>query len=362
VGMPLFYFLTVLLNRLLSRLIGGLRRRLYRKSDLANPEILPTPVRLMLLALVIHWVTSKVGLPLLARQFWSSTAAVITIIASVWLLILFASWGEGHIRRLLRSRDQTGATSMLRLTRWVVDLMIIFAGVLVILHHFGVNPTAALAGLGVGGIAVALAAQKTLENVIGGVSLIFDRAVRVGDNLKVGDTRGTVEDIGLRSTRIRTFDRSVVSVPNGQIATMILENLSSRDKFWFHPILALRHGTTSPQMHTVLEHIRGLLEEDRQVEPASVRVRFLRFGPSSLDVEVFAYVWARDWNQFLEIQERLLLGIMKCVESIGVQIAIPTQMILAATSTPNEGAGRPLLKVPAPDSKPGDEAAAAKTA
>ena len=93
-------------------------------------------------------------------------------------------------------------------------LLVIFAGVLVTLHYFGVGATAALAGLGVGGIAVAFAAQKTLENVIGGVSLIFDKALRVGDSLKVGDTQGTVEDIGLRSTRIRTLERTLVSVPN----------------------------------------------------------------------------------------------------------------------------------------------------
>jgi Mechanosensitive ion channel len=113
------------------------------------------------------------------------------------------------------------------------------------------DKTATLTGLGAGGIAVALAAQKTLENVIGGVPLIFDQA-RVGDTVRVGATQGIVEEIGMRSTRIRTSDRTVVSVPNGQIANMTLENLSSRDKFWFHPILPLRYGTTSPQMRAVL--------------------------------------------------------------------------------------------------------------
>jgi MscS family membrane protein len=361
VGMPLLYFLAVLLNRLLSRPIGLLLQRLYRKPCPPNPEVLPKPVRLLLLAFVIHLMNSKVSLPLLARQFWSSTAAVITIAASAWLLILFASWGEEYTCRLLRSRNHTGASSMLRLTRWVVDLLVIFAGALVTLHYFGVNATAALAGLGVGGIAVALAAQKTLENVIGGVSLIFDQAVRVGDSLKVGDTQGTVDDIGLRSTRIRTLDRTVVSVPNGQIANMTLENFSSRDKFWFHPILALRYGTTSPQMYTVLESIRRLLKESRYTESNSVRVRFLRFGLSSLDIEVFAYVLARDWNQFLEVQEGLLLSIMECIESSGIQFAIPAQTFLAVAATFNETTGRPLVKVPAQDEKLNDKVTVAKS-
>jgi MscS family membrane protein len=351
VGMPLLYFLTVLLNRVLSRLVGLLRRRLYRKSNLPNPEILPNPVRLLLLAFVIQWAKTKVSLPLLARQFWSNTATVTTIAACVWLLILFASWGEAHARRLLGNRNHAGAISMVRLARWVVDLLIIFAGVLVTLHYFDVNGTAALAGLGVGGIAVALAAQKTLENVIGGVSLIFDQAVRVGDSLKVGDTSGTVEDIGLRSTRIRTLDRTVVSVPNGQIANMTLENFSSRDKFWVHSILTLRYETTSPQLLTVLEGIHSLLQESRHLEPASIRVRLLRFGTSSLDVEVFAYVLARDWNQFLEIQEGLLLRILDCIESSGVQFAFPPRTILAAGPNANGAAECALLKVPTADEK-----------
>jgi MscS family membrane protein len=235
---------------------------------------------------------------------------------------------------------------MLHLTRWVVDLLIISAGVIVTLHYFRVNPTTALAGLGVGGIAVAFAAQKTLENIIGGVSLIFDQAVRVGDSLKVGDTNGIVEDIGLRSTRIRTADRTVVSVPNGQIANMTLENISSRDKFWFHPVLALCYGTTSSQIQTVLDGIRSLLKESRHLDPASARVRFLRFGPSSLDVEVFAYVLAHDWNQFLEIQESLLLQIIDSIESLGVQFALPMQTLVTAASIPNGAGGRALTGVP----------------
>jgi MscS family membrane protein len=362
VGMPLLYFLTVLLSRLLSRLIGLLRRRVYRKSDLASRVFLPAPVRLLLLAFIINWLASKVSLPLLARQFWSSTATVITIAAGVWLLILFNSWGEEYVQRLLRRRNRTAATSMLHLTRWVADLLIIAAGVLLTLYYFRVNPTTTLAGLGVGGIAVAFAAQKTLENVIGGVSLIFDQAVRVGDNLKVGDAQGTVEAIGLRSTRIRTADRTVVSVPNGRIANMTLENISSRDKFLFHPILTLRYGTTSSQMQTVLGDIRKLLGESRDLEPASARVRFLRFGPSSLDVDVFAYVLARDWNQFLEIQESLLLHIIDCIESIGVQFALPMQTIVTSASTSNSAMERALLKVPTAEEKPSDEVTAAKSA
>jgi MscS family membrane protein len=363
VGLPLFYLLTALIDRLLRRPAGLLRRRLYRKPDLPNPEILPQPIRLLLAAFVIRWLLTKLGLPLLARQFWSSTASILTVAGCVWLLILLNGRIEEYIRRRLRGRKATGGASALRLTRRVIDILVIFAGVVATLRHFGVNPTAEPAGFGVGGIAVALAAQKTLENVIGGVSLIFDKAVKVGDFLKVGDTMGTVDDISLRSTQIRTLDRTMVSVPNGQLANMTLENFSSRDKFWLHPILALRYGTASPEMYAVLDGIRSLLGESRHVESNSVRVRFLRFGLSSLDVEVFAYVLARDWSEFLEIQETILLRIMECIESAGVQIALPSQTIFMVPASRMTEAGMERgLKASLPEREPGQGETTAKSA
>jgi len=206
-----------------------------------------------------------------------------------------------------------------------VDLLVVFGGVLVLLSYLNFNVNAALAGLGVGGIAIALAAQKTLENVIGGISIIADQVVRVGDFLKIGGTVGTIEEIGLRSTRIRTLDRSVVSIPNGQISNDRLEDLSGRDKFWLHPVLSLRYETTAAQMRAALAGIRRLLLDDSRVEQDSVRVRFLSFGSSSLDVEVFAYISAGDFSDFLAIQEELLLRMMDAIQAAGTRMALPSQ-------------------------------------
>ena len=330
VGIPVFYSLTVLVNRLLTPLIGALRRRLYKKSELPDFSVLPAPVRLLLLAFAIDWMTSKISLPLLSRQFWSSVASIVTIVVCVWLAILLNRRTEQYVRRFFRKRNVLGTTSMLRLVRRIADVLAVFAGLLVGLHYVGVNPTAELADIGIGGIAIALAAQKTLENLISGISLIFDRAVRVGDVIRVGDTHGTVEDIGLRSTRIRTLDRTLIMVPNGQIGNMTIEGISSRDKFWFHPMLTLCYDATSAQMHTVLDGLRRLLKESEYLEFESIRVRFLHLGLCSLDIEIFAYVLARDWNQFLEIQETLLLAILDCVESSGVRFAFPLQSVAAA--------------------------------
>ena len=361
-GLPLLYFFTALLNRLLSLLVGGVQRRLKNNPNLSNPEVLHKPTRLLLIALTINWLRSRVGLSLLARQFWSSAAMVMAVTAVIWILILLTGRGEKYVHKRLRERELSGTASVLRLMRRVIDLVLIFGGVLVILYYFGFSPTAGLAGLGIGGIAVALAAQKTLENVIGGVSLIVDQVVKVGDTLKVGEVVGQVDEVGLRSTRIRTLDRTVVSIPNGQMATMNLETLSVRDKFWFHPLISLRFGTSTEQIQQVLTNIRTLLTKHPSVERSSVRVRFLRFEVSSFDADIFAYLYARDWNHFLEMQEGLLFSIMGIVEQTGAQIALPSQVIyVAAHSARDRGTLSEMFQQPGSQSTPSSLNAVAAT-
>ena len=333
-GIPLFFVATALLNRVLLVVVRPLWRRFSLDDGRTLTNVLPIPARLLLLAGLSQTLLSTVPLSFMVRQLWSTTIGVVTIVAVVWLLIIVNGEVEGAIRRRVRHRDPTAMAAFLRVLRRAIDLVLVVGGIAVVLRYFGVRTTPALAGLGVGGIAVALAAQKTLENVIAGASLIFDQAVRVGDFLRVGDMSGTVDHIGLRSTRIRTLDRTVVSIPNGQIANASLETISARDKFWFHPEVKLRYETTPAQMHAVLDGIRRLLDSHPAVARAGQRARFHRIGPFSLDIEVFAYVAAADWDEFLRIQEELLFGITELVERSGTALATPAQSPYATTGQP----------------------------
>jgi MscS family membrane protein len=263
----------------------------------------------------------------------------VIIAAVTWLLILWNGELEQYVRYRLARANTAAAAALVRLLRRGADLLVIFAGLLATLRIFAIDAAPALAGLGVGGIAVALAAQKTLENVIAGASLIFDQAVRVGDVLRVGEVVGTADHIGLRSTRIRTNDRTVVIIPNSQIANASLETLSARDKFWFHPVVALRYETTPEQLHGVVDGIRRLLTDQPLVDRDSVRVRFIRLGAFSLDVDVFAYLFASDWNHFLQVQEELLFSIQDIIDRAGTGIAFPSQAMYLA-------GGQPTLPVP----------------
>ena len=340
-GLPVLYFLTVLLNRLLTPVAGFVWRRLSRKAVVFKRNALPVPIRLLILMIVGKWLVSSLPVSLLVRQVFSSITSLVAIVAIVWLLMLLNGELEAYIHRHAPRSNSPAAASLLRVLRRTFDVFVIFVGLLAVLRYFGVDPTPALAGLGVGGIAVALAAQKTLENVIAGASLIFDQAVRVGDVLKVGETVGTIDHIGLRSTRIRTLDRTVVSIPNSQIANASLETLSARDKFWFHPVIGLRYETTPEQLRAVIGDIRRLLETHPSVEPDSARVRFVRLGSFSLDVEVSAYFFAADFGRFQEMQEQLLLSLTEIVRNAGTEIAFPSQTMYMADPGRQANSGIP---------------------
>jgi len=191
-----------------------------------------------------------------------------------------------------------------------------------------VNVTAALAGLGIGGLAIGLGAQKTFENLLGGIAVLTDKALQIGDVCRIGDQRGTVEDIGLRSIKLRTEDRTVVTIPNGTVATAVLENLRQRDKILFRQTVRLRYDLSSEHLRYFLEEIRSILKQSNRVEDASSRVRLLRFAEYAIEVEVYAYILVRDFADFLAIQEQLLLSIVEVVERTGAAIALPSQATL----------------------------------
>jgi len=325
--LPLLYLGLSLLDRMISLGLSYALRRWAHRQDTQKLTVLPHPIRLVILSGTVYESLSKLSLSLFARQAGIIVAHLLLIVAFVWAMFLVGARCEVYLKNRMERQGRLSSTVVLRPARRLVDLIAIIVGLMFILHNLGINPSATLAGLGVGGIAIALAAQKTLENVIGGASLIMDGAVRVGDFFKMGDVSGTIEVIGLRSTRVRTLDRTLVTIPNGQMATMILENFSARDRFWLRHVIGVEHQTPSEALNSLVFEVRNLLERDPRVLPLTPRVRFMRFAESNLELEVFAYVSALDWNQFLEIQEDLLIRIRETLTSAGIRIGYPARAI-----------------------------------
>jgi MscS family membrane protein len=288
------------------------------------------PLSLLLAAPLHLAAVSRIGLPLLGRYNYARAWRLVAVGAVAWLVIHVVGFLTSRAAMRLRASGAT-ATSSLTIGRRVIQGVIVFAAVLVGLGMLGVNLTATLAGLGIGGLAVAFAAQKSLENLFGGFVVLSDRILSVGDVVRVGAVAGEIEDVTLYATRIRTLERTVVSIPNGAMMTSQIENLSRRDKFWFRHVLGLRFETTAAGMRAVLDGCRRRLAADPRVETGTLRVRFLKVNAYTLDVEVFAYLLVPDWAAFLAAQEELLLGLMQAVEEAGSGFAFPTQTTYLAS-------------------------------
>jgi MscS family membrane protein len=214
-----------------------------------------------------------------------------------------------------------------RLTR--IGLLII--ATLVTLSLFGVDVRTALAGLGIGGLAIVLGAQKTLENLIGGISLLMDKAVRVGDVCRIGDQVGKVEDIGLRSLKLRTLDQNLLVVPNGSLAQMEFQNLTRRSKLLINQTFSLRIETQANQLRFVLDRIQALLDDNPAIEAGTSRIRVTNFVGAAFQFELFAYGLTGDWPQLTLIRQDLILKIAEIVEGAGTGFAAPTQLAYLST-------------------------------
>jgi MscS family membrane protein len=249
-------------------------------------------------------------------------ALVITLF--VWRLV-GTTFQQAGLMAMRRGR--ASARSLIQLGERVAKVLVVLIALFVVLRLAGVNPTTALAGVGIAGIAVALGAQKSVENLLGAVFLLTDRALAVGDFCRLSDRDGWVEDITLRSVRLRTLDQTLLSVPAGLLSQGSIENYTTRQKILLQSVVRLRYGTTCEQLETALNGMRQLLEQHPSIEQDGARVRLTSFAAQSIEIEIFAYVMTADYLKFLEIRERLLLQVARIVEASGAAFAIPTQFI-----------------------------------
>lgn len=344
-GVPLGHWLAMLLLAAIAYLVSGLitavvamlaRVVLARKAQDYGVGLIKAfalPVKLYLAVLLFIYFAQILGISIIVRQYFSQLTFIVT-----WAAILLLGWrlinllgSVGEVR--MSQRGNYGALSAMLFFRRTLKVALAAIGVFMILDTMGIDVTAGLAALGIGGLAVALGAQRTIENLVGSLTLIFDQPVRVGDFCKVDDTLGTIEEIGMRSTRIRTLDRTIVVIPNGDFSAQKIENYAHRDRFWYHPLLALRYETSPDQIRYLLVELRAILYAHPRVDPDPARVRFAGFGDSSLNLEVFAYVNASDFDDFLELKEDLNLRIADVVASSGTGFALPSRTLYVAQDT-----------------------------
>jgi len=296
------------------------------------------------------------------------TAAAFIVVVLVVAAVVDAFALDAR-ERMERDGQRAGA-GVVRFVTGVIKGLLGVVATIGVLQALGFNVTSLLAGLGIGGIAVALAAQKTLENLLGGIALMADKPVKVGETCRFGDKSGVVEEFGFRSTRVRTFDRSLVSIPNGVFSNMEIENLSARTRLRFFATLRLRPETSPDQVRAVLVGIRELLIGHPRLAPDGLWSRLASVDGPSWSIETQAYVTSSDWEEFLAIREDLLLRIIDTIAANGSGLAFPSQSIYSPRDVSvDDQAGRAAEeriqslraagKLPFPDFTPEDKLALA---
>ncbi|MBV9404660.1 MAG: mechanosensitive ion channel family protein, partial [Acidobacteriaceae bacterium] len=329
-----------LLSRLLSRIFIALVTPFWKRYTKSNQtyrlEAFAEPLRLLLSIAVFRVFMEAIAPSAIARDYLLKLLALLFILGAASFLMRVVDVISDRAVSRLDPRQRAVSYSVFPLFVRIIKIFILCIAILFVLSQWGYSTSTILAGVGVGGIAVALAAQKTIENLFGSFSVITDRPVLVGDFCQFGNQTGTVEDIGLRSTRIRTLDRTVVTIPNSVFSTMTLENYSRRDRFWFHPTLHLRRDTTPGQIREMADAITKILQEHRQVNAAGYPVRFTTIGNQSFDLEIFAYILTTDGDEYLKIQADLLLKMLETAERLSVGFAVPLQESIAPPARDSE--------------------------
>jgi len=286
------------------------------------------PVALMAISYGLDWAVDRelrVRGPMLQILEFLWTA--IFTIGAILFGFLAVRIAEQMFISVANLRERAADLTAVGLFFRVLSLLVAVGLLVLALQRLGVPVSGIITGLGVGGIAVALAAQSSLQNLLGGAILLTDRAVRVGDFCRIGDHLGTLEAVGLRSSRLRGLERTLITIPNHEFAAAKIENFGSRDQMLLRMRLGLRYETTPDQLRCILADLRALFIAHPKVLPEPARARLFAFADSAIEIELFAYVRADSWDTYMAVREDLLLRILDIVAENGSAIAFPSRTV-----------------------------------
>ncbi len=321
---------------LLTRLLLWLLQRIFKRRLSPGVErsilALKGPIFCLTLSIMLG-VAGEYAITALGRHYWKSIAFFLVWVSTAWLLIRLTDIVINYLRHRLLLRMQVERATFLSMLGRLFKILVVLIVVIALLTHAGVNVSGLIAGLGIGGIALALAAQKTLADLFGGLSIVMRGAVRVGDFCQIDGIMGTVEDIGISALNMRTLDRSMVSIPNAKVAAVNFENFQLRDRYWLHQVFTLRSDTPHDVVKIVLDDVMQMLMSRPEIDKDSARVRLINLTPAGPQIELFAYVRLVDkgWAVFLASQEEIILKTMALVEAAGASF-VPLVDVLRTDS------------------------------
>lgn len=332
-GFELFKWVVVLATAVVAYsvvflLALAIRRILGNRERPSNQRIfrfLAIPFGIWLVILAMNVVATSLGRGSTAETL--QRISPVPILITVWVMFAAINLLRDIYSNYLRDKDRSGAEVLVRPGSNAIKLIVFLGGALIYLDNLGINITTVLAGLGVGGVAVALALQKPMEDIFGAITLYTQQPIHVGDFCRIGTTTGTIEEIGLRTTYIRTVANTLIAVPNARLASEPIDNISARKKILYRPSLRLRYDTAPDQLQGLLEGIRELLGSHERILEEGQRVRFNEIADDALKIEVFAYLDTTAWPEYLELAEELNLRILEIVAKAGTSLSLPASTL-----------------------------------
>lgn len=301
------------------------------------------PLALVMTSLILYEVMVFAGVSVTVREPVNRIKDIIGWFASTWLLLRVVDAIFSRAERQSYKKNQTERVSILSLLHKIIKTLLLILASIFIFGNLGFDLTTGIAALGVGGLALALGAQKMIENLVGSVVVVADQPVRVGDYCKFGDLEGTVVDIGIRSTRLRTLNRTIVTVPNGEFSSMSIENFASRDMYHFLHNIYIKRNVDATTLENFLKEMEEFLEEHEFTNSEWTQVRIAELRQDSMVIEFRAYIYASGADEFYDKQTRLLIEILKEIENYPIEHALATQRMIV--ESPDKDTATSMLQV-----------------
>lgn len=331
IGLIIVVLLGIIVERIVvtifSRWVIRFVNQSTGRADFKLNTQLIKPLGIFAMSLVWSLLLHPLDLPMQAETILFFATRLVIVASGVWavyrLVDLIASYFESLARRTESKFDDL----LVPMIRRAMKIIVIAFGLLFIADNFNIDITSLLAGLGIGGIAFALAAKDTVENVFGSLTVMFDKPFEIGDWIKLNELEGTVEDVGFRSTRIRTFYNSQITIPNSNLVSTAVDNLGRRRYRRLSTKLGVQYDTPPEKIDAFCEGVREIIRRHPYTRKDFYMVYFNEFADFSLNILLYVFHETPDWATELRERHRLLRDIVRLAQRLGVQFAFPTQTL-----------------------------------
>lgn len=315
-----------LLERILKRL-DLLLDRTDTKIDNKLIRAVRQPLSWVIFFVAVFFALEFLSLPAELEELTTVVLQSLGTLAVAWMLYRAIDVAGLLLTHYTSQTKSEMDDQLVPLVRRVLRVLLIVVCVISVIQQWGYDVTSLIAGLGIGGIALALGAQDTLSNWFGSIMIFTDRPFLPGDWVKSKYGEGIVEEVGMRSTKIRTFEKTVITVPNSEVASSAVENVSSRAQRRFKKKFGLLCSTSAEQIEQIVEGFRTTLEEHEFIDASSVLVYFEDMGDFTLDIFVHCFVETVDYPVYLRVKQEIFLAFMRIVADAGSDFAFPTQTV-----------------------------------